>query len=72
MPHPDTGNSGGTPDGTSDAATDGNVAYGRKPFKRSRSHFADRITADGRDGWPVEAAATGWWPAVPARGRAAP
>lgn len=55
MPHPDTGNSGGTPDGTSDAATDGNVAYGRKPFKRSRSHFADRITADGRDGWPVEA-----------------
>jgi putative glutathione S-transferase len=33
----------------------GNPAYGRKPFKRSRSHFADRITADGRDGWPVEA-----------------
>ncbi|MGW4206075.1 glutathione S-transferase family protein [Streptomyces sp. NPDC004726] len=24
-------------------------------FKRSVSHFADRITADGRDGWPVEA-----------------
>ncbi|MGY5133931.1 glutathione S-transferase family protein, partial [Streptomyces nigrescens] len=59
MPHPDAGNNGGTTDGTSDdatdAATDGNVAYGRKPFKRSRSHFADRITADGRDGWPVEA-----------------
>ncbi|MFF3908056.1 glutathione S-transferase family protein [Streptomyces sp. NPDC001848] len=35
--------------------TDGNSAYGRKPFKRSRSHFADRLTADGRDGWPVEA-----------------
>ena len=35
--------------------TEGNSAYGRKPFKRSRSHFADRITADGRDGWPVEA-----------------
>ncbi|MFC9242619.1 glutathione S-transferase family protein [Streptomyces sp. NPDC057136] len=34
---------------------DGNASYGRKPFKRSRSHFADRITADGRDGWPVEA-----------------
>ncbi|MFC9038816.1 glutathione S-transferase family protein [[Kitasatospora] papulosa] len=34
---------------------DGNRSYGRKPFKRSRSHFADRITADGRDGWPVEA-----------------
>lgn len=33
----------------------GNTEYGRKPFKRSRSHFADRITADGRDGWPVEA-----------------
>ncbi|MEU7057180.1 glutathione S-transferase C-terminal domain-containing protein [Streptomyces sp. NPDC046197] len=34
---------------------EGNSAYGHKPFKRSRSHFADRITADGRDGWPVEA-----------------
>ncbi|MFE7317926.1 glutathione S-transferase family protein [Streptomyces sp. NPDC057555] len=33
----------------------GNRAYGHKPFKRSRSHFADRITADGRDGWPVAA-----------------
>ncbi|MFF9479942.1 glutathione S-transferase family protein [Streptomyces sp. NPDC014733] len=33
----------------------GNTAYGRKPFSRSRSHFADRITADGRSGWPVEA-----------------
>ncbi len=35
--------------------TDGNAAYGKKPFKRARSHFADRITADGKDGWPVEA-----------------
>ncbi|RAY11261.1 glutathione S-transferase family protein [Actinomadura craniellae] len=26
-----------------------------KEFKRSPSHFADRITADGADGWPVEA-----------------
>jgi putative glutathione S-transferase len=34
---------------------EGNTEYGRKPFKRSRSHFTDRITADGRDGWPVEA-----------------
>ncbi|MFE4420332.1 glutathione S-transferase family protein [Streptomyces sp. NPDC056817] len=34
---------------------EGNSAYGHKAFKRSRSHFADRITADGRDGWPVEA-----------------
>ncbi|WP_328875718.1 glutathione S-transferase C-terminal domain-containing protein [Streptomyces sp. NBC_00287] len=34
---------------------DGNAAYGHKSFKRSKSHFADRITADGRDGWPVEA-----------------
>ncbi|MFF0200732.1 glutathione S-transferase family protein [Streptomyces sp. NPDC005017] len=33
----------------------GNSGYGRKPFQRSRSHFTDRITADGRDGWPVEA-----------------
>lgn len=35
--------------------TPGNTEYGKKPFKRSKSHFADRITADGRDGWPVEA-----------------
>ncbi|MFI9543937.1 glutathione S-transferase family protein [Streptomyces sp. NPDC052016] len=35
--------------------SDGNSAYGHKAFKRSRSHFADRITSDGRDGWPVEA-----------------
>ncbi|MGC5565874.1 glutathione S-transferase family protein [Streptomyces sp. FR-108] len=34
---------------------EGNSAYGKKPFKRSKSHFADRVTADGRDGWPVEA-----------------
>ncbi|MFC8088492.1 glutathione S-transferase family protein [Streptomyces sp. NPDC057301] len=32
----------------------GNTAYGRKKFQRSRAHFTDRITADGRDGWPVE------------------
>jgi putative glutathione S-transferase len=38
-----------------DDAMDGNEQYGKKPFKRSRSHFADRITADGSDGWPVEA-----------------
>ncbi|MBB0232350.1 glutathione S-transferase family protein, partial [Streptomyces calidiresistens] len=37
------------------AGTEGNASYGRKPFKRSTSHFADRITADGRDGRPVEA-----------------
>ncbi|MCS0636770.1 glutathione S-transferase C-terminal domain-containing protein [Streptomyces sp. LP05-1] len=24
-------------------------------FRRSRSHFTDRVTADGRDGWPVAA-----------------
>ncbi|MFI0806165.1 glutathione S-transferase family protein [Streptomyces echinatus] len=34
---------------------DGNSAYGHRTFTRSRSHFGDRITADGRDGWPVEA-----------------
>ncbi|MFI7387836.1 glutathione S-transferase family protein [Streptomyces sp. NPDC049813] len=33
----------------------GNDSLGKKAFKRSRSHFADRITADGHDGWPVEA-----------------
>ncbi|MGD3110024.1 glutathione S-transferase family protein [Streptomyces sp. YGL11-2] len=33
----------------------GNSAPGARPFQRSRSHFADRITADGRDGWPVAA-----------------
>ncbi|MEV3951224.1 glutathione S-transferase C-terminal domain-containing protein [Streptomyces halstedii] len=38
-----------------DREPNANSAYGHKPFKRSRSHFADRITADGRDGWPVEA-----------------
>ncbi|MEE1930110.1 glutathione S-transferase C-terminal domain-containing protein [Streptomyces sp. TRM 70351] len=35
-------------------AGDGNTEYGRKAFKRSPAHFTDRITADGRDGWPVE------------------
>ncbi|RAJ57460.1 putative glutathione S-transferase [Streptomyces sp. Amel2xB2] len=45
--------------GDGEATTDGstaqsNEAYGRKAFKRSRSHFADRITADGAYGWPVE------------------
>lgn len=34
---------------------EGNTAYGRKSFQRSKAHFADRITADGRDGWPVAA-----------------
>lgn len=33
----------------------GNSAYGHRRFQRSRSHFSDRITADGRDGWPVAA-----------------
>lgn len=37
------------------SADDGNSALGHKAFKRSKSHFADRVTADGRDGWPVEA-----------------
>ncbi|MFJ4690508.1 glutathione S-transferase family protein [Streptomyces sp. NPDC088766] len=34
---------------------DGNSAYGHEAFERAESHFADRITADGRDGWPVAA-----------------
>lgn len=71
MPHPTDSNTDGhtyghtdsTADGTTDGASDGtphatpdgNEAYGKKPFKRSKSHFADRVTADGRDGWPVEA-----------------
>ncbi|MEU0578317.1 glutathione S-transferase C-terminal domain-containing protein [Streptomyces griseoincarnatus] len=41
--------------GGRDDAGGGNSAYGRKAFKRSRAHFQDRITADGRDGWPAEA-----------------
>ncbi|MEU9383981.1 glutathione S-transferase C-terminal domain-containing protein [Streptomyces sp. NPDC048279] len=32
-----------------------NTSLGHKAFSRSPSHFADRITADGRDGWPVAA-----------------
>ena len=35
--------------------TEGNSAYGKKSFKRSKSRFTDRVTADGRDGWPAEA-----------------
>ncbi|WP_234537917.1 glutathione S-transferase family protein [Streptomyces shenzhenensis] len=34
---------------------DGNSALGHRAFSRSPSHFTDRITADGRDGWPVAA-----------------
>lgn len=34
---------------------DGNRSYGHTTFHRSRSHFQDRITADGSDGWPVTA-----------------
>ncbi|MFJ6846748.1 glutathione S-transferase family protein [Streptomyces griseoluteus] len=33
---------------------DGNSALGHKKFERSMSRFTDRITADGRDGRPVE------------------
>ncbi|MCC5479256.1 glutathione S-transferase family protein [Streptomyces barringtoniae] len=33
---------------------DGNRAYGHQTFTRSGSHFTDRITADGRDGRPVQ------------------
>jgi putative glutathione S-transferase len=38
-----------------DEGEGGNSAYGRRAFERSRAHFTDRITTDGRDGWPVEA-----------------
>ncbi|MDI5963324.1 glutathione S-transferase family protein [Streptantibioticus silvisoli] len=47
--------SAATPARRDETGSDGNSEYGRKGFQRSRSHFADRITADGRDGWPVEA-----------------
>ncbi|MFD9908371.1 glutathione S-transferase family protein [Streptomyces sp. NPDC059063] len=47
--------SGTAADAGSQDTARSNAAYGKKPFKRSKSHFADRITADGRDGWPVEA-----------------
>ena len=48
----------------------GNSSYGQTTFKRSKSHFTDRITADGRDGWPVQEGRTGWWSHAPVRGRA--
>ncbi|WP_405791824.1 glutathione S-transferase family protein [Streptomyces sp. NBC_01506] len=41
--------------GAAGKGAEGNAAYGKKAFKRSRSHFADRVTADAQDGWPVEA-----------------
>ena len=41
--------------GSASGSAGGNASYGHQPFTRSASHFADRITADGRDGWPVEA-----------------
>ncbi|ONK12963.1 glutathione S-transferase C-terminal domain-containing protein [Streptomyces sp. MP131-18] len=46
---------GDTAEGTAGAGHQGNTQYGRKSFKRSAGHFTDRITADGADGWPVEA-----------------
>lgn len=33
----------------------GNASYGTRTFVRSDAYFRDRITADARDGWPVEA-----------------
>ncbi|MBQ0851709.1 glutathione S-transferase C-terminal domain-containing protein [Streptomyces sp. BH-SS-21] len=41
--------------GDTEGTGEGNSALGKKAFKRSKSHFADRVTADGRDGWPVAA-----------------
>ncbi|GGU79981.1 glutathione-dependent reductase [Streptomyces albospinus] len=43
------------PDPDPDPGPGPGSAPGAQPFKRARSHFADRITADGRDGWPVAA-----------------
>jgi putative glutathione S-transferase len=36
-------------------AADQETSRDEKEFTRSGPHFSDRITADGRDGWPVEA-----------------
>ncbi|MFM9370858.1 glutathione S-transferase family protein [Streptomyces sp. Da 82-17] len=53
-PHTDSdANTDGNGNGAG-SGPEGNASYGHKKFKRSKSHFADRITADGRDGWPVE------------------
>ncbi|EST37366.1 glutathione S-transferase [Streptomycetaceae bacterium MP113-05] len=41
--------------GADDQGRTGGTEQGRPAFKRSRSHFADRITAAGGDDWPVEA-----------------
>ncbi|MEV6651829.1 glutathione S-transferase C-terminal domain-containing protein [Streptomyces sp. NPDC051219] len=40
---------------STDSAAHRNEDYEETEFKRSTSHFADRITADARDGWPVAA-----------------
>ena len=40
---------------TTASTTTGNPGSTTAEYERSPSHFADRITADGRDGWPVEA-----------------
>ena len=46
------------------------AARGR--FTRDTRYITTRVTADGRDGYPVEPGATGWWSAGPARGPAGP
>ncbi|RBM13169.1 glutathione S-transferase family protein [Streptomyces sp. PT12] len=51
----DNGGATGANGGNGEGLGSGNAQYGRKKFRRSRSHFTDRITADGADGWPVEA-----------------
>ncbi|MFE0629454.1 glutathione S-transferase family protein [Streptomyces sp. NPDC058864] len=42
-------------EGHDDTPASANAEFGRRRFTRSPRHFADRVTADGRNGWPVEA-----------------
>ncbi len=48
------------------------TGYVEESYQRDTRYLSDRITADGRDGWPVEPAATAWSSAGPARGPAGP
>ena len=40
--------------GTDEHSTKGAYVSGGQDFKRDTNYITDRITADGRDGWPVE------------------
>ena len=56
-----------------EAPDDGHPAdagYVEQSYERDTRYLADRITADGGEGWPVEPGATAWSSAGPARGPA--